>query len=504
MNKTLRILILAGLMAGFSSCDSNKELDIDIPTVYPGQTPEEPTEGDDKPETTVSDPFDVQCKKTVTTAAWTTYKAYTVDCIEGFTPSADPSVNKYGGWEVASLGNTDGFFRVKKVGGRWWLVDPDGKPFLSKGLAVLSPGSSDRQKQNVKDKFGSNTGWANAEVPFVRDLGFNSAGAWSLVDNIRNLEEPLPYTVILSPMGSYIGYLRNSNDAVLKEAFKKAGWENYPYDFAMVFDPQFDNYVESTLSAASAYKHDKFLIGYFIDNEIPWKDYALEYCLTKWPEGHINRVKAQEWLDKRLGKTGARLAEASNDDKKAFIAYCYEVYLEKVTTALKKYDPNHLFLGDRFNQWSYELVNPEMFKVAGKYLDVISINHYQKWEPDAMAMQNWEAWSGKPFMVTEFYTKGVDSGMGNTTGAGWIVKTQSDRGLFYQNFVNQLLKSKVCVGWHWFTYMDNDPTNTGSDTANIDSNKGIVQWDCTRYDELIIHMRTMNECVYNLAKFYDK
>ena len=84
------------------------------------------------------------------------------------------------------------------------------------------------------------------------------------------------------------------------------------------------------------------------------------------------------------------------------------------------------------------------------------------------------------------------------------MKTQNDRGLFYQNFVNQLLKSRVCVGWHWFTYMDNDPTNPGSDSSNVDSNKGIVSWDCTRYDALVTNMYTMNDCVFNLARFYDK
>ena len=262
--------------------------------------------------------------------------------------------------------------------------------------------------------------------------------------------------------------------------------------------------MESVISKASTYKNDKYLIGYFIDNEIPWKEYALEYCLTKWPSTHINHQKAQEWLDQRKGKSGSTLSDASTSDKRAFIAYCYEVYLQKVSAALKKYDPNHLFLGDRFNQWGHELVNEEMFKVAGKYVDVVSINHYQRWEPDQAVMRNWEAWAEKPFMVTEFYTKGLDSGLGNTSGAGWVVKTQNDRGLFYQNFVNQLVKSGVCVGWQWFTYMDNDPTNPGSDSSNVDSNKGIVQWDCTRYDALIAQMREINECTYNLARFYDQ
>ena len=493
MNKTVRFLLLATVI--LAPCCSGHEDPVEIPQHYPDPE-EEPVPSE------VSDPFKVECKKNITTTAWTTYDAYTVDCIAGFKPSPDPATDQYGGWTSMNVGNADGYFRVQKAAGRWWLVDPLGNVSLSKGLAVFSPGGSDRQKQNITEKYGNNTNWAKAESVFIRDQGFNSLGAWSLVDVVKGLPEPMPYTVILSPMGSYNGYLKSSGEEA--EGYKAAGWEGYPHDFAMVFNPKFDDYVESTISKASTYKNDKYLIGYFIDNEIPWKDYALEKCLTKWPASHINHQKAQEWLDQRKGKTGSTLSDATADDKKAFIAYCYEVYLKKVTEALKKYDPNHLFLGNRFNQWNYELINPEMFKVAGKYVDIISINHYQRWQPDMETMRNWETWSGKPFMVTEFYTKGIDSGMGNTTGAGWVVKTQNDRGLFYQNFVNELIKSQVCVGWHWFTYMDNDPTNTSADSSNIDSNKGIVQWNCTRYDELLSHMRTINECTFNLARFYDK
>ena len=449
----------------------------------------------------VHPPYKVQCQKKVG-QAWAIYDAYTVECIQGFTPSDDPETDKYGGWTIMHLDNPDGYFRVRKIGGRWWFVDPDGNLFLSKGLAVLSPGSSDRQRANITEKYGNNTNWAKAETGFAREVGFNTAGAWSMVDIIKAIPDPMPYTVILSPMGSYNGYLKSIGAEA--DGYAAAGFEGYPYDFAFVFDSKFDEYVERELAKAANYRTDKYLLGYFIDNEIPWKADALDRCFKKWPATHLNHQKAQEWLDARKGRPGCTLSDATDADRKAFIAYCYELYLEKVSTALKRYDPNHLFLGDRFNQWGHELVNSEMFKAAGKYVDVVSINHYQKWQPDQEAMHNWESWSGKPFMVTEFYTKGEDSGLGNTSGAGWIVKKQGDRGLFYQNFVNELLKSGVCVGWHWFTYMDNDPTNQGSDSSNFDSNKGIVTWDCQRYDELIAHMRQINSCTYNLARFYQQ
>ena len=491
------------LLLALAACGGTDDKEPVIPWVSPDPEDGNGGSGNGGTQDTliVLPPYKVKCKQKVSTASWTTYEARTIECIEGFNRAKDPEVDIYGGWKGTNVGNEDGYFRVRKVGGRWWFVDPLGNLFLSKAVAVFSPGSSDRQKQNIRDKFESNSAWAQSEMGFLRDLSFNSLGAWSSVNEVRTAPEPMPYTVILSPMSSYIGALKAQGKE--KEGFAAAGWEGYPYDFAMVFDSAFDTYVERAISAAAGYKNDKYLIGYFIDNEIPWKDKALENCLTKWPSTHINHQKAQEWLDQRLGKTGATLGETTIADRKAFIAYCYEVYLQKVTAALQKYDSNHLFLGDRFNQWASELVNDQMFAVAGRYLDVISINHYQKWQPDSEQMAKWENWSGKPFLVTEFYTKGLDSGLGNTSGAGWVVETQNDRGLFYQNFVNELLKSRVCVGWQWFTYMDNDPTNTGSDSSNFDSNKGIVTWDCKRYDDLIVHMRQINESTYNLARFYD-
>lgn len=53
---------------------------------------------------------------------------------------------------------------------------------------------------------------------------------------------------------------------------------------------------------------------------------------------------------------------------------------------------------------------------------------------------------GKPFLITEWYVKGEDSGLPNATGAGWNVPTQDDRGIFYENFCLQLLLQPYSVG----------------------------------------------------------
>ena len=491
MNKSLKYLLLtasAALLA--AGCAEDKTYA--LPEVYPSGGGDTPSD--------VEPPHQVRARKNKTDPnGWKDYPAYTVDRIKGFTPGEDPATDKYGGWKVASLTAT-GFFRTQQIGGRWWMVTPEGNLYICKGVAVFSAGGSDRQQAKLQEKFGSTSEWARQETSMLKARGFNGLGAWSNVETVRKLTEPLPYTVIVSPMGKLNSYIKSSGE---EADASWSGWEGYPNDFAMVFHPKFDEYVESEIKTISKYKDDPYCIGYFTDNEIPWKDYALDRCLEKWPETHINHRKAQEWLDLRKGKTGAKLSEATDADRRAFIAYCLDIYLEKVTAAIKKYDPNHLYLGCRFNQWNYELVNDEIFKTAGKYMDIVSINHYQKWEPDAQAVQNWGAWSGKPFFVTEFYTKGEDSELPNNTGAGWNVRTQAERGYFYQNFALKLIESKVCVGWHWFTYQDNDPENENTDPSNRDSNKGMVTWDFQYYTPLLDNMEALNGNVYQLTRFYD-
>jgi hypothetical protein len=178
-----------------------------------------------------------------------------------------------------------------------------------------------------------------------------------------------------------------------------------------------------------------------------------------------------------------------------------EKYFSIVSKAIKKYDPNHMYIGARF--YSSEKNQPAFMKAAGKYLDVVSNNYYGKWTPDSTDMANWANWTGKPFMVTEYYTKGEDSGMPNQSGAGWIVRTQKDRGLFYQNYNLALLESKNCVGWHYFKYQDNDPTATGVDPSNVDANKGIVDNEYNAWLPMMGKMKELNTQVYDIIRYFD-
>jgi len=440
----------------------------------------------------------VKARTNAQTPNWNTYTAKTIDRIPGFKFSNDPKIDSFGGWKINPSAAT-GYFRVTKKGNRWWIIDPEGYPFIHKGIAAYCPSSSKNQYSAMKAKYGSAENWEKQENQFLKENGFNGTGAWSDVDLMRQSVEPLVYTIIVSPMKNY------KSDHIKKFGgeYKMAGWQGYRYDLVMVFDPEFDDYIEKAIAPIAKYANDKYLLGYFTDNELPWKNDALDRHLKYLGKNEAGYIAAKNWLDERKGKN-ASLADVNNFDRLAFTGFYFETYIKKVSAAVRKYDKNHMYLGCRFNQEKEELQNPEIFKVAGKYIDIISINHYRKWEPEQSIMTNWAIWSGKPFIITEWYTKGEDSGLPNNTGAGWNVPTQADRGYFYQNFTIDLIKNKNCVGWHWFKYQDNDPLDLNTDPSNRDSNKGIVNSNFEPYKPLLDNMKMLNDHVYELIQFMDK
>jgi hypothetical protein len=267
-----------------------------------------------------------------------------------------------------------------------------------------------------------------------------------------------------------------------------------------VFDPEFETFCDQYAQQLTATKDDPWLLGHFSDNELPFSSSALSNYLAL-PENEPGRQAAIKWLRERHG-AGATERDISTRDSKDFLEGVVSRYFRIVSAAIHKYDPNHLLLGSRL--YGSSLYCPEVFRAAGPYIDVVSVNYYGAWTPDAALLRRWSEDSGRPVMITEWYAKGEDSGMSNRSGAGWIVRTQRDRGLFYQNFVLGLLSSKVCVGWHWFRYADNDPSESQADPSNRDSNKGIVSNRYEPYQPLLDAMRQVNERAYATAGFFER
>jgi hypothetical protein len=403
----------------------------------------------------------------------------------------DSELDRYGGW-TGYRANATGFFYATNVIGRWWLVDPQGGLFLHKGISAVRPLHTVTAEPAFQSKFGTDTNWGVQVTSLLRQNGFNGAGAWSSLPELQAAPKPLIYTCTWNFMGAY-GKKRGGTS-------QQAGHTGYPNDCIFVFDPAFETFCDEYARQLITNKDDPCLLGHFSDNELPFKRALLTNYLVL-PENDPGRQAAEKWLRSRHGEK-ATVADVTDQDKKDFLAVVVDRYFRIVSKAIHKYDPNHLFLGSRF--YGADVGCPEVFKAAGPYLDVVSVNYYHTWTPKPADLEMWASESGRPVIITEWYAKGMDSGLSNQSGVGWVVKTQRDRGLFYQNFTLGLLASKVCVGWHWLQYADNDPADAKSDPSNKDSNKGIVNVRYEPYAPLLDAMRQVNARSYALARYFQQ
>mgnify|MGYP001547798493 CR=1 FL=1 len=426
------------------------------------------------------------------TDQWKTFSTRTLaDLPAAATSRLDSGLSRFGGLLARKVAAT-GFFYATNLNSRWWLVDPDGCLFLDKGVTAVAMMSGPASQKVFKEKFGSDSNWVEQTTAFLRSQGFNNLGAWSDVDHLRQASQPLAYTRVLNFMSAY-GDKRGGT-------YQQPGHIGYPNDCSFVFDPQFESYCDQAARRLADNKNDPWLLGYFSDNEMPLRREALKNYL-QLPAADPGHQAALKWLQARHGEQ-ATAADITPQDQKDFLAVVVGRYYRIVNAAIKKYDPNHLYLGSRFN--GRALNYTEIFKAAGPYVDVVAVNYYRVWTPSQAELALWAREAGKPIMITEWYAKAMDAGLANTGGAGWIVKTQRDRGLFYQNFTLGLLESKACVGWDWFKYSDNDPSNTKTDPSNRDANKGIVNILYQPYQPLIEAMKPLNDGAYLLVDFFDK
>lgn len=404
--------------------------------------------------------------------------------------SADAALDKFGG-TISRQERATGFFHTAKIGGRWWLVDPEGNLFINAGVASVKTIQAPGAELALTNKFFSRTGWADATVQLLRNHGFNGTGGWSEDDWLKRASRPIVHTKLLGFMAGY-GKIHGGTHM-------QPGHVGYPGDCIFVFDPQFEKFCDAYAKQVVTNKDDAWLLGYFSDNEMPFPKHALTNFLAL-PENDPGHQAAMTFLQSRHGEKATE-KHATAQDHADFLNVVVAKYFSTVSRAIKKYDPNHLYLGSRF--YAVDIAKPELFRACGPFVDVVSMNYYRAWTPDAATMRMWERESGKPILITEWYAKGVDSGLANTGGAGWLVKTQRERGLFYQNFTLGLLESKVCVGWHWFRYSDNDPEEKNTDPSNHDSNKGIVNNRYEPYAPLLSAMKPLNERLYSLVEHFD-
>ncbi len=173
-----------------------------------------------------------------------------------------------------------------------------------------------------------------------------------------------------------------------------------------------------------------------------------------------------------------------------FLKIVAERYFRVCREAIRKYDANHLILGNRFAGYA----PAEVVEAMAPYVDVITFNNYNPLPPKE-TLERIYSIAQKPILITEFSFKAMDSGLPNTRGAGVPVQTQQDRADGFARYVETLAKLPFIVGYHWFEHAD-EPAEGRFDGEN--SNYGLVNINDQPWEVLVKRMTQVNADVENL------
>jgi len=373
---------------------------------------------------------------------------------------APESWDRFGGWKDGPKLRATGHFRTEKVGGKWWLVTPEGSLFFSVGLDVArtmtdvtdgsrhpdwyecevpADGKLPFTLWNLERKFGKRD-FADDYYDFVLrrfdSWGLNTIGNWSARE--LSLKSRKPY--VMSVLERAKGVKRHSKFQI--------------YDFAAPdFEPKMRAAIRARFAEDAALAHaakDPMCIGFFVDNELQF----------------------QKWIP----EVGERRATPLLD-----------LYFRICREELAKAAPGKLYLGSRFVGFRQAGV---LWRTAAKHCDVVTVNAYAN-SVFNLSARMFEKGSEKPILVGEFHFGCLDRGMFKP---GLVpVWSQAERGRSFERFVEGCLQHPLVVGCHWFQYRDQPLLGRGDGEAY---QIGFVDVCDRPYPELCRAARAIGETMY--------
>ncbi|MFZ5830443.1 MAG: hypothetical protein ACOY3P_10160, partial [Planctomycetota bacterium] len=374
----------------------------------------------------------------------------------------------------------------KKLGDRVWLIDPEGYRHFHLGIDIVRPLRGRGQ--------AASSGWAEQTTAKLRSIGFNGLGNDS-DPAMQQVKHPLVWVLRKNFMFAFA-----KEKGLVEPA---SGTQGFPQRCMPVFHPEFEPFCDRFGQDLADTANDPYLLGIMTDNELQCPVDLLDRYLgldPTDPNVKHGREAAERWLKERKGTQGGEITQR---DRYQFIAYAFERYYQIVSRAVRKYDPNHLYLGSRLNYHTGQFDNPWFWKALAPYHDAVSVNYYGSWGPQARQFAEWYAWSGRPVLLTEWYAKALEPReLANVKGAGWLVRTQEDRGRYYQHFVLNALEIPSIVAVHWFKYRDDPPESMALDSVG-GANKGMVNIKDEPYAPLVDRARAVNGQAYRLIDFFD-
>ena len=419
------------------------------------------------------------------------------------------------GPDTGVSGRATGFFHVEAIDGLDWMVDPLGRAIVLAGVdwctwvgMYCEEIQSAPYGEAVKAKYPSAAAWADETEARLRDWGFDFLAVGCCPD--------IKYRSFAHANGAdhlYFSTRLCTGDDPDRwiSPYKNAPGTAFPN----VFHPGFaEECEELARKRCSPHADDPWLVGYFLDNELRWgtSDEALFDTVAALPPEHSARRALERFVEEHGGALGDRalpvgadLRAARNGGsgavlpsvvKRAFLELVAERYYATLCGAIRKADPNHLVLGNRFAG----LVQPAAVVAAcGRHCDVVSLNVYPHvdfatgqiysnhplhgGEPLTDAFRAFHAIAGKPLLLTEWSFPALDAGLPCTHGAGQRVQTQADRAKASEILLRTVFSLSFVIGHDFFMWQDDPPLGFNK-FFHEDCNYGLVNLKDEPYAEL--------------------
>lgn len=348
-------------------------------------------------------------------------------------PAVLPAPDQF---KSASVRGSPGFFRVAQtLGGQWWLLDPHGVPFVSKGVGAVNRTGWAEGRSTKPGRYAAAVaalyGEADADVngapgAFVRSVsqrlrkwGVNTLGAWS---GVEFHEQGIYYTEVIE--FRKVGPSFHSGAALLPDVFDPA-WRDAADTWAR--------------QICSPRENSRELIGYFTDHELGWaqptppqpegivpadaekeRPSLLQICLSLEPgyrayhaawefvlaprQGSLEQLSGdwglempnREVIRQRTQADVPLLSPGYLRDQERFSREFARRYFSTCASVIRHYDPHHLVLGCRFREFPGAAILGEC---VPPQVDVVSLRpDREEWERSA---QRCFGVGGTPVLLTD-------------------------------------------------------------------------------------------------------
>jgi hypothetical protein len=381
------------------------------------------------------------------------------------------------------------FYQVAQSDGAWWFVRSNGERFVSLGVNCVLPGAKREQYDSAKPAYASfrhyesTDAWADDAVRRLKAWNFNTVGGWSDPSVLRG---QLPYIKVLH-LGAQFG----------------VPWIDVLADD---FVPQLHEFTEKSVAP---HRDDPHLLGWCSDNELGWYPDTLFLFHLGQPSTSKTRERLVQLLNDHyrgnftaltrdfnpsgadnfdeLRDGGTLQAVAGGAARQVVLKFTRlyaDRYYQAVHTAIRRVDPNHLILGDRYISFCPDPV----VQAAGPYVDVVTTNYDWPAGTDGYLpleyLRRLHTLSGRPVLITEYYVAADENASGNPNSGNIFttVATQAERAAALETRLRQLLNEPYIVGAHWFCFADEPPGGRPADGE--DYNFGLVDIENRTYKGL--------------------